>query len=94
MKLIFCTQCGDVLSLRLEPRKCWCGCSGGYYTDDVNAQVIGAAVPLGLANPSLGPAIERRCKTGEGQAIEAFTIPLDCESVDEQTIYSKKLRGE
>lgn len=55
MKLIFCSECHDVVALRTEEkRSCLCGRASGYYKDRVNAVIQGStAVPLAIENLDL-----------------------------------------
>ena len=58
MKLIHCSRCGDVVTLRTSMvRRCMCGSSGVLYLDDnISAEVWGPYCnPLALANEDLGP---------------------------------------
>lgn len=83
MKLIYCIECGDVVALRLESRKCFCGKSSGQYEDDrLNATYTGPAIPLGFANFSFRKILS--CfpfkAFGDpkgGMRFEAFVIPTD-----------------
>lgn len=81
MKLLFCPECDDLFSLHFEIRVCRCGKSSGRYMNDVNAEYLGRAIPVGVSNSSLGSAI-RRYKTDAGNhLITAFTIPADAKSI-------------
>lgn len=54
MKLIFCNNCEDILSLRLDTnRSCTCGRSSGHYIDGLHAVVSGPCTVLGFDNKSL-----------------------------------------
>lgn len=83
MKLIYCTHCDDIVKLTHEPRTCECGRSGGrYFSDGLNAEIWGDAVPLGIANPSFAEALKNRPKSGhQGSRFEAFVIPEECSTV-------------
>jgi hypothetical protein len=84
MKLIFCTECHDIVSLKSDWRHCDCGLSCGKYEDDgLNAVVSGPCIPLGFANQSLMWAIRKRPETGLGSRFEAFVIPKVCPTVRE-----------
>lgn len=79
MKLIFCTECRDVVNLaRCMPRQCLCGKSGGQYTDNVNAEYYGPAVPMGFANSSFMRAVSSQPLRGSGKEFVAFVIPEEC----------------
>lgn len=83
MKLIYCTECGDVVSLRLEPRACLCGKSSGQYGEDrLNATYSGPAIPLGFTNWSFLAAktvfpFDAHGDPLGGKRFEAFIIPAD-----------------
>lgn len=54
MKLIMCSECGDVRKLHRRPTYCACGKSGGQYKSDGRRAVIwGRAIPIGIDNSSL-----------------------------------------
>lgn len=57
MKLLHCTNCGDVLALMPYPRKCFCHLSGGHYQDDVNVKVSGKAVVIGVSTEAFVDAV-------------------------------------
>ena len=83
MKLIFCSQCYDVVKLHFDRRKCLCGKVWGYYkSDGLNAVISTNAIPLGFANSSLVEALKSRPKTGWGKRFEAFIIPEQCDTVE------------
>jgi hypothetical protein len=88
MKLLFCTECGDVIKLGYLPTTCACGLSSGnYFSDGLNAQVKGKnALLLGFANSTLTSALKAHKKNpggkdGMGWRFEAFIIPEPCGSV-------------
>lgn len=81
MKLIVCLNCNDVVSLRNQERSCYCGESGGHYTDSLNAVVWGKAVPLGFDNLSFVRALQHRPDSGQGNTFTAFVIPVECPTV-------------
>lgn len=83
MKLIFCTECHDIVKLHSDPTACMCGKSGGRYVDDLNAEIYGKAVPLGIANGSFVRALENRPESGLGKRFDAFVIPHQCDTVKE-----------
>ena len=79
MKLIFCEECHDVVSIfQGEERKCLCGKSSGIYLDPVNATYSGSAIPMGFANKSLMAALLNQPQNGLGHTFTAFVIPKDC----------------
>lgn len=80
MKLLFCTNCFDTISLILnEKRTCKCGETGGKYIDNLNAIYFGTnAVPLGFANTSFLHAIKNQPQSGHGDDFTAFVISKTC----------------
>lgn len=74
MKLIYCRECGDIVSLREVERTCICGKSSGQYTDDINAKINGPCVPLGIANNSFRKAIVGLNLLKKGMNFDAFVI--------------------
>jgi hypothetical protein len=86
MKLLFCPECKDVVSLRPggmdSNRNCWCGASWGYYLeDDLTGILGGQAIPLGFANSSFLWALKHRYKSGPGYKFEAFVIARECNTI-------------
>jgi len=81
MKLIFCPICKDMLALREAYRVCECGKSGGQYLDNINAEITGESIPIGIHNMSLGTAIGLQPLEGWGREFVAFVIPKICPSV-------------
>lgn len=93
MKLILCENCWDVFKLQKGMRQCSCGEVFGRYIDNVNAEVSGNAVSIGLGNGALEKAIiemrEHRRRTndtatreeyfeiGKGLIIPAWVRPND-----------------
>lgn len=86
MKLIICSNCADIKSLRRAAKSiCECGESWGQYKQDgINATIGGNAIPLGFSNPSLINAIKNRPKYGMGETFTAFIIPEQCESITKE----------
>ena len=81
-KLMVCTYCDDIISLRLMPRSCECGRSKGFLFDESRAEVNGKyAVPIGFANHSFINAVKFRPKRGLGLRFEAFVVPEVCEGI-------------
>jgi hypothetical protein len=79
MKLIYCTECRDLVSLTLgTPRKCQCLHAGGHYTDPLHAVYWGTALPVGLDNRSFLEAVKRQPRAGMGEPFNAFIIPRKC----------------
>ena len=82
MKLILCEHCKDVVALRLENRKCFCGrCGGAYLKDGLNALIWGDCIPLGFENISFISALKNQPDNGMGRRFEAFVIPKECNTI-------------
>jgi len=83
MKLIYCNECHDVISLRFEDRTCDCGKSGGKYLDRLNAEIYGPCIPLGFAGKSFRDARENQPETNEngGALFTAFVIEKQCPTI-------------
>jgi hypothetical protein len=85
MKLIYCRECGHVLSLTDKRwRSCDCGqCGGRYLSDLLHAEIYGgdACVPLGFNNPEFRLARRLQPESGWGERFEAFVIPVNCPTV-------------
>lgn len=79
MKLLYCTQCGDVFALLWVERQCTCGKVRGRYLDHHNAEYSGdTAVPLGFSNPSFRLALKQQPLRGLGKGFHAFVVPEEC----------------
>lgn len=76
MKLIFCTECKDLLCIRKEKTFCHCKASWGKYLDNLQAEFGGEAVPLGIDNSSLVRALRNKDKASAEKGINftAFVI--------------------
>lgn len=83
LKLIYCSECHDVVRLLKEERTCTCGKSWGTYIDEIMAEIGGSAIPLGFSNSSFFRAIKRRSLFLPGERFEAFVIEEDCPTVRE-----------
>ena len=85
MKLIFCPHCQDVVKIRRDPRRCWCGKSGGLYKEDgLNAIIYGDAIPLGFLNSTFSKALKERPFSGAGTEFKAFVIPHVCFTINKE----------
>jgi hypothetical protein len=81
MKLLFCTSCRDVFSLKKSEVKCSCLKSGGKYLDDINAEYYGPCIPLGFNNVSFVKAWSetlQNCTLATGVRFIAFVVPSTC----------------
>ena len=75
MKLIYCINCSDLFRLTLDPKRCICGDSGGYYKEDGhNAWVSDKSVVLGMDNMDLSDAVSLYRRDGTGRVIMAFIL--------------------
>ena len=83
MKLFFCpiTGCHDVVKMTKTLRTCECGGSSGKYINDIDAEIYGAAVPLGFANSTFVNALINRPMIGAGKEFVAFVIPTFCTTI-------------
>lgn len=85
MKLIFCTECSDIVRLLDYKRKCECKKSYGYYEKDgLNAVIGGKAIPWAISNPSFVRALQRRPEEGDGVRFDAFVIPRKCRTIKQE----------
>lgn len=85
MKLIWCNACSDVVAMRMEPRTCFCGKSGGHYVNKLDAVFHGPATPLGFRNDDFGQALRNQPAAGEawGKNFTAFVIEKECATFTE-----------
>ena len=82
MKLIYCTECHDVVALDTELRGCKCGACCGFYVNDLVAEVAGPCVVLGFDNRSLVYAVHRHNdRAPMGFEFTAFAVPDQCLTV-------------
>lgn len=79
MKLLLCTECGDIFNLSYEVRQCTCGKTSGKYIDNLNAEYYGGT-PLGFDNRTLVEAIKQQPNDGLGRNFTAFVIPKQCKT--------------
>jgi len=75
MKLVYCPTCKDIFNLTVDVKTCSCNCSGGYYTDNINAKLYGNAVPIGFLNSEFVDAINNQPESQDGKIFTAFVIP-------------------
>ncbi len=82
MKLIFCSNCSDVVRLLNYYRECECKESFGFYeSDELNAVIGGKAIPIGFSNFPFKYALEHRPRSGTGRRFDAFVIPHKCSTI-------------
>ena len=87
MKLIFCPECAEIVTLKKNNRSCGCGKSGGHYVDDSQAEIRGLAVPIGIDNRSFDAALRRQRfadrdgDNPDGSIFTAWIIPADTETI-------------
>lgn len=65
MKLLFCTECRDVLALRRERRTCACGRSAGRYVDRLNAEISGPSLALAFLNQEFFGVLDEQLILGD-----------------------------
>jgi hypothetical protein len=88
MKLLMCTECGDIFNLKYKTKLCSCRKTEGRYVDELNATYSGPAIPIGFANTSFLEASRRQSLINEieqdsseeprvwaGEEFTAFIIP-------------------
>lgn len=86
MKLLYCTECEDLVKFGLAGswRSCGCGRSAGRYLEDGHhAEIRGECVPVGVNNTELAIALAARpnWKRDKGIKVHAFVIPEDCHTI-------------
>ena len=57
MKLLLCTKCGDLFKLHSRKKKCSCKICSGKYMDEINVEVSGPCLVLGVDNNEIIRAI-------------------------------------
>ena len=67
MKLIYCSACGAIVRLSLQPGFCDCGKSWGKYYDNSFATYGGKAVPMIILNSEFVKALTHK-QTGEHES--------------------------
>jgi len=78
MKLIYCPECTDIVSMAVgSRRKCRCGMAWGMVedSDHLRAAIGGTAIAIGFGNTSFRAAISARPQHGRGVPFDAFVIP-------------------
>jgi hypothetical protein len=81
MKLLFCKNCCDVISLTPEEERfCKCKNVHGKYTDSLNAVYSGDAIPIGFNNNTFAYALKNQPDNGMGENFDAFVIPKKCDT--------------
>lgn len=83
MKLIFCSECKDILSLKDEEKTCVCGKSMGKYIDKENIIYSGPCRVLGIANKSFVAALNYNQKNfnGKGIVFKTYVIPSNGKNI-------------
>lgn len=81
-KMLFCTECRDVIMLIEQPveqaRTCICGKSRGVFLDDHHhAMIVGPAIVLGINNNDLGEILKPNIDVKEAGywPVRAWRIP-------------------
>jgi hypothetical protein len=82
MKLLYCTDCRDIVRIYSEARFCKCGKSGACYADDHNARVTGPGRIIGVDTERFYRAVQaavqgcgRIDRWPDGTGFEAFIAP-------------------
>lgn len=89
MKLIFCSECGDIVKgVKEIERKCLCGDSSIWIdSDGAQAMYSGdSCVPLSINNDSFTSAIVKNWKDGSVN----FTVPDPCKTFFKKIVIEEK----
>tara|TARA_R110000782_G_scaffold41113_2_gene94586 strand:+ start:1945 stop:2322 length:378 start_codon:yes stop_codon:yes gene_type:complete len=82
MKLIYCNNCRDVISLSKTTKTCQCGESGGHYkTYGLDATIYGNCKLLGFDNSTFEVALATQPAWGKGRDFTAYVIPVQSPTV-------------
>lgn len=81
MKLIFCPECSDIVRLFSMKRYCRCYASWGRYVDDLNAEIFGKAMAIGIDNITFKDALKNQPEEDNGPRFIAFVFPRKCPTV-------------
>ena len=81
MKLLYCTECHDIVLLTYNLRHCECKKCYGFYADEINAIFCGPGVCVGFNNKSFLDALRNQPEEGMGECFEAFIIPKTVSSI-------------
>lgn len=90
MKLLMCRECQDIFNLTRKLKSCSCGESSGRYVDNLNAEISGDCVPIGIDNDSFSlayrlqkvdNAFQEKTVGHEGVPFDAFFIPEAATSI-------------
>lgn len=73
-KIIYCSNCFDMKTLRKKLTRCVCGKSLGIMIDNNSAKINEAAIPIGLSTKTFQFALSNRPDTGLGIPFTAFVI--------------------
>ena len=93
MKLIFCSECGDIVKgVKGIERKCLCGDSSIWIDHNgVQAMYSGDnCVPLSINNDSFTSAIVKNWKDGSVNLFEAFTVHDPCKTFFKKIVIEEK----
>lgn len=69
MKILFCTNCWDVLALRAQPRNCLCGKS----VDRLNVEISGPCFVRAFLNGNFSEVVRQQMR--DGDLNEKLTLP-------------------
>ena len=82
MKLLYCTECDNIVKLKFDyPKECACGSVGGQYLDKVNIEYWGNPILIGFANESFKRAVEKVPWPTWGVEFIAFIFSPEASSV-------------
>ena len=75
MKLIYCSNCHDMVLLSHELRSCKCGRQSGMYLEDgMNVEISKGAMPIGIANKDIDDAYFRYQHNFKTTAIRCWSL--------------------
>lgn len=99
MKLLYCPECGDIVCLAYDLRKCHCGKHEGKYKNELKAYVSEGSICIGISNPSFMKALQDHLRNPErrgdkcGIRFEAFVIEDNARSITrEEQSYAELLK--
>ena len=58
VKLIYCRECTELVRLRAVMCTCPCGKSSGRYINDIEAEISGPCIPIGIDNSGFMAAVK------------------------------------
>jgi hypothetical protein len=77
MKLLLCRECGDIVKLLGEERRCRCGHAAGRYCNDWEVEISGTGEVLLLDSAALRQAmLQRHYQPREAARLTVGTVEL------------------